>query len=180
MNRSSDSQKVDSAFVADLRRQDSAAFKKLFDEMAEFVFRRALLFLGDESVAEDAVQEVFYKVWLKLPVLADGNLRGWISTITRNHCLDELRKRKRRPVIKENVDCQNLCLMVSPGEDLSDLEILAKLPEDIKIPIVLRIVDDLSYKEISEILDKPEGSLRNLVCRGMKILRKELVNDHEL
>lgn len=174
-------QDYDQDYVIRLKQQDSAAFRKLFDDLATAVFRRAFIILGSQSSAEDAVQEVFYRAWLSLPKLSAGNLRAWLLTITRNYCFDELRRKKRKPeTLREE---PGLLLKLEPvnsnGTDgLNDTdEILQRLPEEIRVPLLLKVVEDLSYKEIAQITEKAEGTLRNLVCRGMKILRNELDQD---
>ncbi|MFZ5951517.1 MAG: RNA polymerase sigma factor [Candidatus Rifleibacteriota bacterium] len=175
MNRSSNSNGYDQNFIALLRQQDSAAFKKFFDQMAEVVFRRSFALLGDESAAEDATQEIFYKAWQYLPRIEGGNLKGWILTIARNHCFDEIRQRRRRPAVtKGSSDLVEKIVSDKTAVESDPNELLASVPEEIRVPLLLKVVEGLSYKEISEMVEKSEGTLRNLVCRGMKILRKEL------
>lgn len=162
----------DSEFVFRLRQRETAAFKTLFDETADLVYRRAFAYLGNETMAEDATQEIFYKVWQALPSLESGKVRPWLMAIARNYCCDELRKKKRRSEILRDVECyaSNIQLSMDGSED--EIEMLCCLPEEIRLPLLLKVVDGMSYKEISQIVNKAEGTLRNLVCKGMKILKK--------
>ena len=172
MDHTQGRQDYDEAFLDRLRKQDPEAFRKLFDDMAGMVFAKAVVILGNRSSAEDATQEVFYKAYRSLANLKDAGVRPWLATITRNHCFDELRRKKCRPCsVDKPVDNANGKLHESEnGID----EILGALPEEIRIPLMFKVVEGLKYSEIAEILHKPEGSLRNLVCKGLKILRKEI------
>lgn len=162
----------DSSFIEKLRRQDQVAFRKLFADLAGVVFARAVIILGSHTSAEDATQEVFFKAYCSLPLLKDGKVKPWLMTITRNHCFDEIRRQKCRPgYIDKPLDnlADKVCENRSEAAD-----VLAILPEEIRQPLMLKVVEGLKYKEIAEILEKTEGTLRNLVCKGLKILRKEI------
>ncbi|MBU1108596.1 MAG: RNA polymerase sigma factor [Candidatus Riflebacteria bacterium] len=175
MNHSSGSREYDAGFISRLQQQDPAAFKTLFEDFAGIVFARAVIFLGDSASAEDAAQEVFYKAYMSLANLKDAGVKPWLMTITRNHCLDILRRKKSRPCC---VDVPIDNYGKKPCEPQSDIhEILAVLPEEIRVPLMFKVIEGLKYKEIAEILNKPEGSLRNLVCKGLKILRKEIPDE---
>lgn len=170
MSHSPGNQEYDPSFIEKLRRQDQAAFRQLFADLAGVVFARAVIILGSRTSAEDATQEVFYKAYCSLPMLKDGKIKPWVMTITRNHCFDEIRRQKCRPgYVDKPLDnlADNVCENQSEATD-----VLASLPEEIRQPLLLKVVEGLKYKEIAEILEKTEGTLRNLVCKGLKILRK--------
>mgnify|MGYP003759449185 CR=1 FL=1 len=173
MSRSAGSQSYDEAFVERLRQQDVAAFEKLFDEMADLVFARCVAILGDQTAAEDATQEIFLKAYRFLPGLKPGGVKSWLMTIARNHCFDEIRRKKRRPSCV-NRPVEELKIRTAEKDAGESPDFMSLLPDEIRIPLMFKVVEELNYKEISQILDKTEGSLRNLVCKGMKILRKEL------
>lgn len=178
MHCSSDVKEYDNDFVARLRRQDPDAFKKLFYDLAQLVYRRSFSILGRETLAEDATQEIFYKAWQSLSRLTDGNVRAWLMVIARNHCFDELRKRKRRPETVRDFP-EMPAAGLADGISEEEPELLKGLSEEIRVPLMLKVIEGLSYKEIAQIVEKSEGTLRNLVCKGMKILREEIA-DYEL
>ncbi|MGM0599265.1 MAG: RNA polymerase sigma factor [Candidatus Rifleibacteriota bacterium] len=172
MNHSSVDKVYDAEFVTKLRRREQSAFKKMFDDFAGLVFSRAVIILGDAASAEDATQEVFYKAYRSLPVLKDGRVKPWLLTITRNHCFDEIRKRKCRPIcVNQPYEPPDKKVVETPS---AFLEEVSRLPEEMRIPLMLKVVEGLKYKEIAQIVDKAEGTLRNLVCKSLKILRKGL------
>ncbi len=176
MSQSPDKQIYDQSFLDRLRNQDLAAFEKLFDDMANIVFARSVAILGDRTGAEDATQEIFYKVFKALPSLKPGGLKSWLMTIAQNHCFDEIRKKKRRPsCINKPVEELNIGSVEKVPAGSPDF--LSLLPDEIRVPLLFKVVEGLQYKEIALILEKSEGTLRNLVCKGMKILRKEINTD---
>ena len=138
---------------------------------------------GNDADAADAAQEAMIAV-----VRAIGRFDGrstfgtWVYRIATNASLDELRRRRRRPQLAgrnrdrdRDRDHENMPEPVDPDSDLridhmaDRLELdaaLADLPEDFRVPVVLRDVADLDYAEIAEVLNVPIGTVKSRIARG--------------
>jgi RNA polymerase sigma-70 factor (ECF subfamily) len=147
-----------------------------------FLYAVAYRLTGNVDDARDLVQESLLRVRRGLATYEPGSLEGWLARIVTNVFLDDMRRKKRRPVqaLPENPD-----LVVPPAASadaaadaagLSD-EIqaaIAALPEDYRVAVVLCDVADQSYEDIARALDVPVGTVRSRLHRGRKLLRAEL------
>ncbi len=134
---------------------------------------------GSTRDADDACQEALIKIVRSLPRFDGRSSFGtWAYRIATNASLDELRKRQRRPSLHavdedhrpELVDTQaNGYAEQFPDRLLLD-DALDRLPEDLRIAVVLRDVADLDYAEIAEALDVPIGTVKSRISRGRAAL----------
>lgn len=131
---------------------------------------------GNDTDALDATQEALIAVVRGLPRF-DGRAKfsTWAYRIATNACLDELRRRKRRPVVGlPEHDGTALDLIDSstpdPGDSVGDRqevdEALARLAPDFRVAVVLRDLCQLDYAEIAEVLEIPAGTVRSRIARG--------------
>ena len=148
-----------------------------------FLYTVAYRLTGKDDDAQDLVQEVLLRVRRGLSTYQPGNLEGWLSRITTNVFLDDVRWRRRRPS-EALPDKPERVLPPAPGADLvlesqelpADLQAaLRHLPIDYRAAIVLSDVVGQSYEEIAAILDIPLGTVRSRIHRGRGLLRKSLV-----
>lgn len=148
-----------------------------------FLYNVAYRLTGNSDDARDLVQESLLRVRRGLATYEPGSLEGWLARIVTNVFLDEMRKKKRRPVhaLPENPD---LVLPPSAAADVAadaaglSTEIQAAinaLPEEFRVPLVLCDVADQSYESIATILDVPIGTVRSRLHRGRRMLRGELI-----
>ncbi len=139
---------------------------------------------GGTRDADDACQEALIKITRSLPRF-DGrsSFATWAYRIATNASLDELRKRKRRPLLLSVDDDGTQAEPVDPLADrtvssiddrLAIDEALAELPDDYRSAVVLRDVIDLDYAEIAEVLGIPVGTVKSRIARGRSILVKRL------
>ncbi len=130
---------------------------------------------GNDADASDATQEALMAIVRGLDRF-DGraSFKTWSYRVATNACLDELRRRKRRP---EPTDLQEHEPPPHPtvfdeqlveGDRISTA--LAALPDSFRVPVILRDVYDLDYAEISETLDIPPGTVRSRIARGRRHL----------
>jgi RNA polymerase sigma factor (sigma-70 family) len=149
----------------------------------QFLFSVAYRLTGNVDDARDLVQEALLRVRRGLATYEPGSLEGWLARIVTNVFLDDMRRKKRRPVqaLPDEPD-----LVVPPSmaaDDAADAaglstEIqaaIAALPEEFRVPVVLCDVADQSYEDIARALDVPIGTVRSRLHRGRKLLRGELV-----
>jgi RNA polymerase sigma-70 factor (ECF subfamily) len=144
-----------------------------------FIYTVAYRLTGNHDDAQDLVQEVLVRVQRGLANYQPGSMQGWLSRITTNAFLDEVRRRKRRPVdpLPDEVD------RLPVGNPSAD-EALAReslpdhiqaavmeLPEEYRVAVVLCDVVGLSYAEIADTLAVPVGTVRSRIHRGRSQLR---------
>jgi RNA polymerase sigma factor (sigma-70 family) len=147
-----------------------------------FLYTVAFRLTGNEDDAQDLVQEVLLRVRRGLVTYQPGSMEGWLSRITTNAFLDEVRRRKRRPVISLPSD-PDLVVPPSPSADEAlaatalpdDIQAaLAALPDEYRAAVVLCDVVGQSYEEIAASLSVPTGTVRSRIHRGRALLRKAL------
>ncbi len=149
-----------------------------------FLYTVAYRLTGNSDDAQDLVQEVLLRVRKGLSTYQPGNLEGWLSRITTNVFLDEVRWRRRRPA-EVMADEPDRVLPPTVGADVAlEAEVLSadiqaalgRLPAEYRTAVVLCDVVGHSYEEISESLDIPLGTVRSRIHRGRAQLRKALVS----
>lgn len=163
--------------VTSLRAGHPGAGKQLCDLYTQPLIRFCYRYLGSKDEAEDVVQEVFLRV-LKNDAVPD-NFRPWIYRITRNRCLDVVRKRGRRPDDQElppasRVDAELTgCLtrLVRREQRAHLQQALAQLPENQREVLHLRYAEELSRADIALVLDLPEPLVKSRLYEGMVNLR---------
>jgi RNA polymerase sigma-70 factor, ECF subfamily len=145
-----------------------------------FLYNVAYRLTGNDDDAFDLVQEALLRVRKGLETYQPGSMEGWLSRIVTNVFLDEVRRKRRRPVEVLPEDPERL-LPFAPGADeptdtLSDDVQLAlrRLPEEFRTAVVLCDVVGLSYEEIAEAIAVPVGTVRSRIHRGRRLLREAL------
>lgn len=166
---------VDHSMVTTEQRFELEAMPHMAD-----IFRTATLVLGDASRAEDVSQEVFLQAWKSFDRFESGtNCRAWLYKIL-FHCVNHHRRKWFRfPLLKETEEFMeaNLVAVEPIPEHLSDAEILAaldRIPVDFRSVVMLVDVEEFAYKEASEILGVPIGTIMSRLSRGRKALREQL------
>jgi RNA polymerase sigma-70 factor, ECF subfamily len=138
---------------------------------------------GNDADAQDLVQEVLLRVRRGLVTYRPGSLEGWLSRITTNAFLDDVRRRRRRPTVPLPEDADRILSdgAGDPDEALAasslpaDIQAaLLALPEDFRVAVVLCDVVGLQYDEIAADLGVPIGTVRSRIHRGRALLRKAL------
>lgn len=133
---------------------------------------------GNDADAADGCQEALLSIVRGLPRY-DGraSFKTWSYRVATNACLDELRRRQRRPLaVAETPEA------VGDGPSFDDRvadidridHALAHLPEEFRLPVVLRDVGGLDYAEIAATLDIPAGTVRSRIARGRRQLNELL------
>ncbi|MEY2567725.1 MAG: hypothetical protein QOE35_2254 [Actinomycetota bacterium] len=147
-----------------------------------FLYTVAYRLTGNEADAQDLVQEALLRVRRGLPTYRPGSMEGWLSRITTNAFLDEVRRRRRRPVdaLPDDPDAA-LPPAASADEVLASSALpedvqgaLVQLPAEFRAAVVLCDVVGLGYAEIAESLGVPVGTVRSRIHRGRALLREAL------
>jgi len=147
-----------------------------------FIYTVAFRLTGDRDDAADLTQEVLLRVKKGLSTYRPVSIEGWLSRITTNLFLDEVRRRRRRPtealpddperVLPPAAAADDVLTSVTLGADVQAA--LLALPEEFRAAVVLCDVAALSYGEISEVLGVPVGTVRSRIHRGRLLLRNAL------
>lgn len=137
------------------------------------LYRTALLYLGSETAAVDAVDEAVYKGFLARKKLRQPEFFAtWLTRILINVCNQELRRRKRETTVEELPETA-----VEEFDALPLKEAVERLPQDIRAVIVLRYFTGLTLAETAQALDVPPGTVSTRQRKGLTLLRLELEED---
>ena len=164
------------------------SWEEVARDHGRFLYNVAYRLTGNDDDARDLVQESLLRVRRGLETYQPGSLEGWLARIVTNVFLDEVRRKRRRPeqALPENPD---LVLPATAAADeaavaagLSDeiQQALASLPDDFRVPVVMRDVADQTYEEIASSLGVPVGTVRSRLHRGRRMLRAALVKSGAL
>jgi RNA polymerase sigma-70 factor, ECF subfamily len=170
----------DADILEGCRRGDPTAQRRVFERYADRVHSIALHYLrGDDAAAKDVTQEVFVKVFRAAPTFrAEAGLGTWLYRITANACIDELRRR-RRLLFFGDMPLRLHGSVTASGPDEGDAEITAavgRLSPRLRLAVLLRYFDDLSYEEIARALDCTPGTVASRLHRAHAILARELAH----
>jgi RNA polymerase sigma-70 factor, ECF subfamily len=164
---------VDATLAIAARAGDRAALERLLEAHADRIHAVCRRIVGHPEDALDATQEAMIAVARGITRF-DGASRvsTWIYRVATNAALDELRRRKRRPIPAEaELGAVALGDGVAAVDARLDVDAaLATIPEDFRIAVVLRDLCDLDYAEIASILDVPPGTVRSRIARGRAAL----------
>ena len=150
------------------------------------VFHIAYKFTGKHDQAEDLTQEIFLKLFKSLDKFnRDADFGTWLTSVARNYCIDHYRASKReREVMVEDLLAFDQAVSSSgnPQRRLEESDRrsflragLERLPDKLREAVVLRDLQGLSYQEMAERLDLPEGTVKSRINRGREELSRLLL-----
>jgi len=143
--------------------------------------------LGNEHDAADAVHDAFVRATRAAHTYTGGNARAWWLAIVRNCCLARLSSRKReaqqrhlslvQAAAPPDTDEAEAGVEASQRHAVIAMQLRA-LPEEFREALVLREIEDLSYREIADVLGVPIGTVMSRLARGRALLRRALDPAH--
>lgn len=162
------------------------AFRFLVKKYERLVFHIAGRMLNQQADLEDVCQDVFIKVYKKLPEFRrEAKLSTWIGTIAYREAIDFLRKKGVPLQEIENVNMLKMDSLVEYGnpeaiqtkaERVAKVkELINELPSMYRTVLSLYHIEELSYKEIEEITQLPEGTLKSYLHRARQLLKDRLL-----
>lgn len=172
------------------RAGDSTAWEEIVTAFSRRIFNLAYRFTSSVDAAEDLTQDVFIRIYKTLDQYdaKQGDLANWLMRLARNLIIDDYRHRQRNPqnTMADAVDDHQYHLRAvgtSAQREMERRELASqvqeginKLPPDLKTCVILRDIEELSYQEIVEALQIPEGTVKSRINRGRielaKILRR--------
>ncbi|MFP5436222.1 MAG: RNA polymerase sigma factor [Bacteroidia bacterium] len=163
---------------------DQAEFIKAISPFKDKVFRLSRRLLVSIEEAEDATQEVLVKLWNNRAKL-DGykSVEALAMTMTKNYCLDRLKSKQASEmrIVHSNYTSSDAGLQ-KQVEDRDSWEwaekIMKNLPEQQRLIVQLRDIEQYEFEEIAKILDMNETAVRVALSRARKTLRDEMTKKH--
>jgi RNA polymerase sigma factor (sigma-70 family) len=157
-----------------LRTHRQEYFSILYRKYADRVYRKCYTLLKDSGLAEDAMQDIFVKVMMNLASFNEkSQFSTWIYSITYNYCIDYIRKNKKeKKLFVDDIERAPDVIDEIPDEFLLSMEvarlkfILNKLPTDDSAILLMKYQDDMSIKEIAELLHKTESAIKMKIKRA--------------
>jgi RNA polymerase sigma-70 factor (ECF subfamily) len=176
---------VDDRVIEACQAGDREAFRLLFETYKDRVFSIAVYsFGGDEAAASDTSQQIFLKLLTSI-----GQFRGesafttWLYRLVVNSCTDEKRKRRRFLPFGEGTPMGRVEEKRPQEKRYAKLEIagsvqaaITELKPKLRLAILLKYVEDLSYEEIASVLGCSKGTVASRLNRGHKALARKLVH----
>lgn len=159
---------------------DAGEFGEKYLTLGESLYRVAWYILESEDDAEDAVQDLYVKLWNMRDTLDSvHNPKAYSITLLRNICIDRVRGSARtvREELRDNV----------PGEDSADsaltskerfmkiMSAVEKLPEGEREVLKMRVLEDLSYEEMAKLTGRSPLTLRVMLSNARRKIRKSAI-----
>jgi RNA polymerase sigma-70 factor, ECF subfamily len=182
----------DSSLVARCMRGDETAWEDLVRLNTRKVYGLCYRFTGSGTEAQDLTQEVFLRIFRTIGTFrqAEGSFGTWLARVTRNLLIDHYR-RTRQERVTDSIEEQlpmleevGAAASTRPdrgvaGREASEIlqATLQKLSPDLREAVILRDLQEMEYREIAEVLEIPEGTVKSRINRGRaelgRLLRKQ-------
>lgn len=172
-----------------LANQAALCFALLHDRYAAKIYSKCISLLKDEALAQDATQEIFTKIFMNLSRFNEkSRFSTWVYSITYNYCIDYLRKNKKyRNIFSDEMEKAPEVIDEVPDHSLLAMEVaqlrtvLDTIPVADKAILLMKYQDEMSIKEIAQLLDKTESAIKMKIKRAKakaQTAKKELFSDN--
>jgi RNA polymerase sigma-70 factor (ECF subfamily) len=174
---------IDGRVIAACQQGDREALRLLFEAYKDRVYSIAIYSLGgDEAVAADVTQQVFLKLMTRISQFrGDAEFTTWLYRLVVNSCRDERRKQRRFIPLAEFGLMSKTQRETSQAKRYAQRELagqvqaaIAELKPKMRLPILLKYIEGLSYEEIAEVLGCSKGTVASRLNRGHKALARRL------
>jgi len=165
---------------------DQVAWEEIVRLHRRKVFNIAYKFVGKHDLAEDLTQDIFLKLYRSLDTFdRRANFQTWLISVSRNLCIDHYRSvRKERETINRDVDASTLTPVSRDRSAYAQLELrdrvqllraaLDMLPPTLRTAVLMRDIQALTYQEIADRLNVPEGTVKSRINRGRTELARQI------
>ncbi|OLO26241.1 RNA polymerase sigma factor SigW [Alkalihalophilus pseudofirmus] len=178
--------------IKEVKKGDQQAFGELVELFKDKVYQLSYRMVGNVHEAQDIAQEAFLRAYTNLDSYdTSRKFSTWLFRITTNLSIDRLRKKKPDQFLGDpisggeglTVQSQIAADQELPEDQVVVLEMqewiqdeISQLPPKYRSAIILKYIEDLSLKEISEVLDLPISTVKTRIHRGREALRKRMRN----
>jgi RNA polymerase sigma-70 factor, ECF subfamily len=184
---------ADADLIGLAARGEARALEVLYDRYAGVVFSFALRIVSERQLAEEILQEAFFRAWQQGGSFSAG--RGsfitWLLSITHNLAIDEIRRRRRRPQKADSEEPEQILDSVADTGAGADVEgevwlgalrdtigqALSELPPAQREALEMAYFRGLTQREIAEALGEPLGTIKTRMRLGLQKLREALGSD---
>ncbi|APZ47287.1 RNA polymerase subunit sigma-70 [Polaribacter reichenbachii] len=159
-------------------------FLKVVLPFKDKVFRLAKRLLVSTEEAEDATQELYFKLWRNRKKIADyKNVEAFAMTMTKNYCYDRLKSKQASNLTLVHSNYKEKETSLDKKMEYQDSvnqvhKLIENLPEQQKIIIQLRDVEQYDFEEICKMVDMKPTAVRVALSRARKTIRQELIKKH--
>ena len=183
---------TDDILVREAHVGDQNAFEILVDRYSALIYLLISQLVQDEHLAYDVLQHVFLQLYRSLPTLEKNgekgvSLKAWLSQVARHRSIDELRR--KRPILFSEIEpfpdggeYSFLAILPDPDRQPEEqvelcelrqrlLDAIETLPSRYRTIVLLRYTNQLSFREIGQVLSMPESTAKTYFSRARKQLR---------
>lgn len=154
------------------QKHDTDAFIQLIDEYKTALYKVAKTYLKNEEDVADAIQDTILSAYEHIGELKTVSyFKTWLTRILINHCNDLL-KQQRRFIETDWTEASHPA--PAPEDDRAFYELLAELPEDMRLIFLLYYGEGFRTREIAQILDMNENTVKSRLQRGRKQLKEAI------
>lgn len=172
---------VEAELIKRAQAGDQDALVELLRSIEQSVYRSAYYILGNEQDALDAAQETLIRIYRKIHTFQEkAKFSTWVQRIVSNVCIDEFRSKKESVSIEEHElvipDTQSVedeVLLHDMSEEIR--QAISQLPEQYRLVVVLRYLQDFSYQEIADSLELPLNTVKSYLFRARHQLQEKLL-----
>ncbi len=161
--------------MPDLKNPGADRFHAMYQQYAALVYSIAYSYMHNREDAEDMTEEAFVRLFEHgTDFSGEVQARAWLVTVTRNLCLNELKRHSR--TCRSDELPEQLQAADSPQRSAELRAVMAavmRLPEEYRLPLLLFAVEGYSVRETAEILRLNESTVRTRVARAREIIRAE-------
>ena len=171
--------KDDEVIPSYLQSQASVCFSLLYTRYAGKIYSKCISLLKDESLAKDATQEIFTKIFLNLSKFGQkSKFSTWVYSITYNYCIDFLRRKKKQDLFSDEIENAPDLVDDVPDQALYEMnvkqlkEVLNQMSDGDRAILLMKYQAELSIKEIAEVLGKTESAIKMQIKRAKEKAQK--------
>lgn len=152
-------------------------FEKAYLSYADKIYRFLYWQTREQAVAEDLTGEAFSRAWRKWDSYRGGSMQAWLFQIARNLLIDYRRKKRELPLEDEgaiigSLQQDSLAAQHQRADEIWQMhKAIDQLPDNLRGVTVLRFIEELSVREVAEVLGLSEGNVRVLQFRALRQLR---------
>ena len=174
--------------IEEIKKGDQVAMNALLSQWYSRICQYAYRYTGDKSLSKEICQQTFITVFKKLNQLENpAKFRPWVFSIVINCCKNHYRSLKYHDTLENTYVSKMVSIEPNAHERLVKAEkveqlkkALQKIPNDQRTVIILKVYEGMKFREIADILETSENTVKSRMYYGLTALKKTLVNDESM